>query len=115
MALVLTEFEGDDDAVQELASVIRDEPQYFDHIAQKLRDDRESKAQLSALIEELIARGKPSLKTPDTTPTRRTCTSRRRTGQTGIRPRTRTPTPTSSAPTIRASTKPSPSSATGRN
>lgn len=58
MALVMTEFEGDQDAIEELESVIRDEPQYFDHIAQKLRDDRESKAQLSALIEELIAQGK---------------------------------------------------------
>jgi|TARA_R100000935_G_C2811834_1_gene155347 ParB family chromosome partitioning protein len=58
MALVMTEFEGDQDAIEELESVIRDEPQYFDHIAQKLRDDRESKTQLSALIEELIAQGK---------------------------------------------------------
>jgi ParB family chromosome partitioning protein len=58
MALVMAEFEGDQDAVEELESVIRDEPQYFDHIAQKLRDDRESKAQLAALIEELIAQGK---------------------------------------------------------
>lgn len=58
MALVMTEFEGDQDAIEELESVIRDEPQYFDHIAQKIRDDRESKAQLAALIEELIAQGK---------------------------------------------------------
>jgi len=58
MALVMTEFEGDQDAIEELESVIRDEPQYFDHIAQKLRDDRESKAQLAALIEDLIAQGK---------------------------------------------------------
>ncbi|WP_104140897.1 ParB/RepB/Spo0J family partition protein [Arthrobacter sp. ZGTC131] len=58
MALVLAEFEGDEDAIEELESVIRDEPDYFDHIAQKLRDDRESKAQLSALIQELIAQGK---------------------------------------------------------
>ncbi|WP_028272702.1 ParB/RepB/Spo0J family partition protein [Arthrobacter sp. UNC362MFTsu5.1] len=58
MALVLAEFEGDEDAIEELESVIRDEPDYFDHIAQKLRDDRESKAQLAALIEELIAQGK---------------------------------------------------------
>jgi ParB family chromosome partitioning protein len=58
MALVLAEFEGDDDAQQELESVIRDEPDYFDHIAQKLRDDRESKAQLAALIEDLVAQGK---------------------------------------------------------
>jgi ParB family chromosome partitioning protein len=58
MALVLAEFEGDQDAVEELESVIRDEPHYFDHIAQKLRDDRESKAQLAVLIEELVAQGK---------------------------------------------------------
>jgi ParB family chromosome partitioning protein len=58
MALVMAEFEGDEDAIEELESVIRDEPQYFDHIAQKLRDDRESKARLAALIEELTAQGK---------------------------------------------------------
>jgi ParB family transcriptional regulator, chromosome partitioning protein len=58
MALVLAEFEGDQDAIEELESVIRDEPDYFDHIAQKLRDDRDSKAQLAALIEELVAQGK---------------------------------------------------------
>ncbi|MEV7136140.1 ParB/RepB/Spo0J family partition protein [Arthrobacter sp. NPDC093128] len=58
MALVLAEFEGDEDAIEELESVIRDEPDYFDHLAQKLRDDRESKAQLATLIEELIAQGK---------------------------------------------------------
>ena len=57
MALVLAEFEGDQDAIEELESVIRDEPDYFDHVAQKLRDDRASKAQLAALIEELIAQG----------------------------------------------------------
>ena len=58
MALVLAEFEGDQDAIEELESVIRDEPDYFDHIVQKLRDDRDSKAQLAALIEELVAQGK---------------------------------------------------------
>jgi ParB family chromosome partitioning protein len=58
MALVLAEFEGDEDAIDELESVIQDEPDYFDHIAQKLRDDRESKAQLATLIEELVAQGK---------------------------------------------------------
>lgn len=58
MALVLAEFEGDEDAIEELESVIRDEPDYFDHIAQKLRDDRDSKAQLAALIEELVTQGK---------------------------------------------------------
>lgn len=58
MALVLAEFEGDQDAIEELESVIRDEPDYFDHIAQKLRDDRESKAQLATLTEELVAQGK---------------------------------------------------------
>lgn len=30
MALVMAEFEGDQDAIEELESVIRDEPQYFD-------------------------------------------------------------------------------------
>lgn len=57
MALVMTEFEGDQDAMEELESVIRDEPRYFDHIAQWLRDDRDSKARLAALIEELTAQG----------------------------------------------------------
>ena len=57
MALVMAEFEGDEDVIEELESVIRDEPQYFDHMAQKLRDDRESRAKLAVLIEELTAQG----------------------------------------------------------
>jgi ParB family chromosome partitioning protein len=56
--LIVHIIEGDEDAQQELESVIRDESDYFDHIAQKLRDDRESKAHLVALIEELVAQGK---------------------------------------------------------
>jgi ParB family transcriptional regulator, chromosome partitioning protein len=57
-ALVLAEFEGDEDAQQELESVIRDEPEYFDHIAQRLRDDRESKHRLADLTGQLLAEGK---------------------------------------------------------
>lgn len=56
-ALVLAEFEGDDDAVAELESVIKDKPEYLDHVAQRLRDDRESQSALNALIAELKAQG----------------------------------------------------------
>lgn len=57
-ALVLAEFEGDDDAIAELESVIKDEPEYLEHIAQRLRDDRESRQQLAELTAELQAQGK---------------------------------------------------------
>ncbi|EMY36247.1 parB-like partition protein [Arthrobacter crystallopoietes BAB-32] len=56
-ALVLAEFDGDQDATEELESVIRDEPQYLEHIAQRLRDDRGSKQDLARLTAELQAQG----------------------------------------------------------
>jgi ParB family chromosome partitioning protein len=56
-ALVLAEFEGDDDALAELESAIKDEPQYLEHITQRLRDDRESRQQLAELTAELQAQG----------------------------------------------------------
>ncbi|MFK4637130.1 ParB/RepB/Spo0J family partition protein [Paenarthrobacter histidinolovorans] len=56
-ALVLAEFEGNEDAVAELESVIKDEPEYLDHVAQKLRDDRDSQRALDTLIAELTAQG----------------------------------------------------------
>lgn len=57
-ALVLAEFEGDEEAVAELESVIIDEPEYLEHIAQKLRDAREAKKVLDALTAELQEQGK---------------------------------------------------------
>ncbi|WP_422759299.1 ParB/RepB/Spo0J family partition protein [Paenarthrobacter sp. C1] len=57
-ALVLAEFDGDEEAVAELESVIADEPEYLDHIAQKLRDDRASREALEALKTELTEQGK---------------------------------------------------------
>lgn len=57
-ALVLAEFDGDEEAVAELESVIADEPEYLDHVAQKLRDDRASREALEALRTELTAQGK---------------------------------------------------------
>ncbi|MFE5837324.1 ParB/RepB/Spo0J family partition protein [Arthrobacter sp. NPDC056493] len=57
-ALILAEFEGDEDATEELESVIMDEPDQLLHVAQLLRDRRESAAAHAALIEELKAKGK---------------------------------------------------------
>ena len=57
-ALVLAEFDGDEEAVAELESVIADEPEYLDHIAQKLRDDRASREALEAFRTELTEQGK---------------------------------------------------------
>jgi ParB family chromosome partitioning protein len=57
-ALIMAEFEGDEDATEELESVIMDEPDQLLHVAQQLRDRRESAAALAALIEELEAQGK---------------------------------------------------------
>jgi ParB family chromosome partitioning protein len=56
-ALIMAEFEGDEDATEELESVIRDEPDQLFHVAQQLRDERESAAALAALIAELEAAG----------------------------------------------------------
>ncbi|CAN7546526.1 ParB/RepB/Spo0J family partition protein [Pseudarthrobacter oxydans] len=57
-ALVMAEFEGNQEATEELESVIMDEPDQLLHVAQLLRDKRESAAALAALIEELEAQGK---------------------------------------------------------
>ncbi|MDE8669939.1 ParB/RepB/Spo0J family partition protein [Pseudarthrobacter sp. H3Y2-7] len=57
-ALIMAEFEGNRDATAELESVIMDEPGQLLHVAQLLRDRRESAAALAALTEELEAHGK---------------------------------------------------------
>jgi ParB family chromosome partitioning protein len=57
-ALVMAEFEGDELATEELESVIMDEPDQLLHVAQLLRDKRESAAAHAALREELEAQGK---------------------------------------------------------
>jgi ParB family chromosome partitioning protein len=57
-ALIMAEFEGDEDATEELESVIMDEPDQLLHVAQLLRDRRESAVALTSLTEELQAQGK---------------------------------------------------------
>ena len=57
-ALILAEFESDEEAIAELEAVIMDEPEQLFHVAQQLRDDRERAAALAALIAELEAQGK---------------------------------------------------------
>ncbi|MFB0839973.1 ParB/RepB/Spo0J family partition protein [Arthrobacter sp. E44] len=57
-ALIMAEFEGDEEATAELESVIMDEPDQLLHVAQLLRDRRESAAALAALMAELEAQGK---------------------------------------------------------
>jgi ParB family chromosome partitioning protein len=57
-ALIMAEFEGNEDATEELESVIADEPDQLLHVAQMLRDRRDRAAALAALIAELEADGK---------------------------------------------------------
>ncbi|MEC5180844.1 ParB/RepB/Spo0J family partition protein [Arthrobacter sp. CG_A4] len=57
-ALIMSEFEGDEEATQELESVIMDEPDQLFHVAQQLRDHRDRAEALTALIAELEATGK---------------------------------------------------------
>lgn len=57
-ALIMAEFEGDEEATEELESVIMDEPDQLLHVAQLLRDKRESAAALAALKEDLQAQGR---------------------------------------------------------
>ncbi|MET3937102.1 ParB/RepB/Spo0J family partition protein [Arthrobacter sp. OAP107] len=56
-ALILAEFENDQDATEELESVIRDEPDMLAHVTQQLRDRRDRAAALAALRAELEAAG----------------------------------------------------------
>jgi ParB family transcriptional regulator, chromosome partitioning protein len=56
-ALIMAEFEGSQDATEELESVIADEPDQLLHVAQMLRDRRDRAAR-AALIAELEADGK---------------------------------------------------------
>ncbi|MFJ6003946.1 ParB/RepB/Spo0J family partition protein [Arthrobacter sp. NPDC092385] len=56
-ALVLAEFEGDEDATEELESVIADEPDMLAHVAQQMRDKRGREEARAALVAELEAAG----------------------------------------------------------
>lgn len=56
-ALILAEFESDEDATAELESVIMDEPDMLLHVTQQLRDKRDRAAALAALTAELEAAG----------------------------------------------------------
>lgn len=57
-ALIMAEFEQDEAATADLESVLLDDPDQLLHVAQRLRDQRESAAALTALIAELEAQGK---------------------------------------------------------
>lgn len=57
-ALIMAEFEGDEDATEELESVLADEPDQLLHVAQMLRDRRDRLAARAALVAELEAAGK---------------------------------------------------------
>lgn len=56
-ALVLAEFEADEDARAELESVLADEPHYFEHVAQQLRDKARRHQELADAKAECEARG----------------------------------------------------------
>jgi ParB family chromosome partitioning protein len=63
-ALIMAEFEGDEDATEELESVIKDEPDQLFHVAQQLRDARERAAALAAFTAELEAAGTTIVEAP---------------------------------------------------
>ena len=56
-ALIMAEFESDEEASAELESVIMDEPDQLHHVAQQLRDDRERAAALAAFTADLEKAG----------------------------------------------------------
>lgn len=56
-ALVMTEFEDDPDALNELQQVARTQPGSFDHYAQRLRDDKATREEIAALRAEYETQG----------------------------------------------------------
>ncbi|MFF1253707.1 ParB/RepB/Spo0J family partition protein [Pseudarthrobacter sp. NPDC058329] len=56
-ALILAEFESNEEATAQLESVIMDEPDMLAHVTQRLRDKRDRAAALAALTAELEAAG----------------------------------------------------------
>ncbi|MDI2037164.1 ParB/RepB/Spo0J family partition protein [Paenarthrobacter nitroguajacolicus] len=63
-ALIIAEFEGDEEATAELASVIQDEPDQLFHVAQQLRDEREQAAARAAYTAEVEATGTTIVERP---------------------------------------------------
>jgi ParB family transcriptional regulator, chromosome partitioning protein len=57
-ALILAEFEGDEDATEELESCIADEPENLDHLTQRMRDKRELRNQVAELTAKFESEGK---------------------------------------------------------
>ncbi|MFK4298555.1 ParB family chromosome partitioning protein [Arthrobacter sp. GAS37] len=57
-ALVLAEFDGDEEATAELETVIADNPGGLDHKVQELRDERAAQEEMNAFIAQLEAEGK---------------------------------------------------------
>ena len=56
-AIVIAEFDNDHDAVKQLAATARTNPGQFDHLASRLRQDREHAALYAAAVDELTAAG----------------------------------------------------------
>lgn len=63
-ALMLAEFESDEDATAELESVIKDEPDMLLHVAQQLRDKRDRAVARAAFTAELEAAGTTIVEAP---------------------------------------------------
>lgn len=63
-ALLMAEFEEDEEATLELESVLQDEPEQLVHVAQQLRDARAHAAALAAFITELEAAGRTIVDRP---------------------------------------------------
>lgn len=57
VALIFAEFADDEDATEEIESVLADEPSQLHHVAQQLRDRREAEQALAAEIAEHEAKG----------------------------------------------------------
>lgn len=51
-AIIVTEFDGDDDAVQRLNTIAAEQPEQLEHEAQRIRDDREEQAARASKLAE---------------------------------------------------------------
>jgi ParB family chromosome partitioning protein len=65
-AAVFVEFDGDEDALTALTECLRKDPERFDHVAQRLRDDREETRLRAEATARLVEQGVSVIDEPDT-------------------------------------------------
>lgn len=63
---VFVEFDGDEDATTALTDCLRKEPERFDHVAQRLRDDREETRLRAEATNRLVEQGVSVIDEPNT-------------------------------------------------